>query len=499
MKVSFTTHAIPKSHAVCVGVTADRTLTPTAEQLDTATGGAVWKAVNAAPRFKGDKRQFLEVLAPGGVDNSRIVLVGLGKPEELSESELESVGGELLAKLNASGESQATMVLDPLPGSPVAAPETAAHLAYGARLRSYRFDKYRTQEKAEDKPTLTKLAFALSDQQKAKAAYDPLDKVADGVFLTRDLVSEPANVMSPEALAEECGKLEKLGVEIEVLDTKTMGKLGMGALLGVAQGSVREPKLVTMRWQGGKGKKTPLAVVGKGVCFDSGGISLKPAQGMGDMKWDMGGAGVTIGLMKALAGRKAKLNVVGVVGLVENMPDGNAYRPGDVLTSMSGQTIEVLNTDAEGRLVLADAFWYTQQTFEPKTMINLATLTGAVLVALGTRKAGLFANDDELATSLTAAGEGVGESVWRLPMDDEYDKDINSDIADMKNTGDGRNASATAAAQFLRRFVQKGVKWAHLDIAGVTWSSKDAALVPKGGTGFGVRLLNRLVEDQFEK
>jgi leucyl aminopeptidase len=273
----------------------------------------------------------------------------------------------------------------------------------------------------------------------------------------------------------------------------------MGALLAVAQGSRNEPRLVTMRWAGGKGKKTPLAVVGKGVCFDSGGISIKPAAGMGDMKWDMGGAGVTVGLMKALAGRKAPVNVVGVVGLVENMPDGNAYRPGDVLTSMSGQTIEVHNTDAEGRLVLADAFWYTQQTFEPESMIDLATLTGAVLIALGNRRAGLFANDDDLARQLGEAGEAVGEKLWRLPVDDEYDKDIDSDVADMKNVGDGRNASSTAAAQFLRRFVQKGVRWAHLDIAGVTWSTKDQPVVPKGGTGFGVRLLDRLVTDQFER
>jgi leucyl aminopeptidase len=499
MKVSFTTHGLPKTHAVCVGVGADRTLTASAEQLDTATGGALWKAINAAPKFKGDKRQLLEVLAPSGLDNSRVLLVGLGKPEELTESDLEAIGGELTAKLNAVGESEAQVVLDPLSSAPVAPAQMAARMAYGARLRSYRFDKYRTQEKAEDKPTLAKLSFALKDQDKAKTAFEPLDRVADGVVLTRDLVSEPANVLTPAALAEQCRELEKLGVEVEVLDVKSMKKLGMGALLAVAQGSRNEPKLVSMRWAGGKGKKTPLAVVGKGVCFDSGGISIKPAAGMGDMKWDMGGAGVTVGLMKALAGRKAPVNVVGVVGLVENMPDGNAYRPGDVLTSMSGQTIEVHNTDAEGRLVLADAFWYTQQTFEPETMVNLATLTGAVLIALGNRRAGLFSNDDDLARQLSEAGDTVGEKLWRLPVDDEYDKDINSDVADMKNVGDGRNASSTAAAQFLRRFVQKGVRWAHLDIAGVTWSTKDQAIVPKGGTGFGVRLLDRLVADQFER
>ena len=499
MKVAFTSHSLPANHAVCVGVTADRTLSASAQKLDEATGGALARAIQASGKFKGEKRQLLEVLAPAGLENSRVLLVGLGKPEELDAGEMEAIGGELVARLNAAGESQATFVLDQLAGAPVTAPQAAARLGLGARLRSYRFDRYRTQEKAEDKPTLTQFTLALSHKKEAENAYQPLEKVADGVEMTRDLVSEPANVLTPETLAAECRKLEELGVEVEVLDAKAMRKLGMGALLAVAQGSDKEPKLVTMRWQGGAGKKTPLAVVGKGVCFDSGGISLKPAQGMGDMKWDMGGAGVTVGLIKALAGRKAKLNAVGVVGLVENMPGGAAYRPGDVLTSMSGQTVEVHNTDAEGRLVLADALWYTQQTYQPETMVNLATLTGAVLVALGNRRAGLFANDDDLAQQLTAAGEAVGERLWRLPMDDEYDKDINSDIADMKNVGDGRNASSTAAAQFLRRFVQKGTKWAHLDIAGVTWSTKDAPTVPKGGTGFGVRLLDRFVGDQFER
>ncbi|MBK1697503.1 leucyl aminopeptidase [Rhodovibrio salinarum] len=499
MKVAFTSHSLPTSDAVCVGVTADRTLTASAQKLDQATDGALSRALKASARFTGDKQQLLEVLTPAGVENSRVLLVGLGKPDALDVGDLEAIGGELVAKLNAVGESQATFVLDALAGAPVTAPQAAARLALGARLRSYRFDKYRTQEKAEDKPSLTQFTVALSHKKDADNAYRPLEKLASGVETTRDLVSEPANVLTPEALAAECRKLEELGVEVEVLDAKAMRKLGMGALLAVAQGSDKEPKLVTMRWQGGSGKKTPLAVVGKGVCFDSGGISLKPAQGMGDMKWDMGGAGVTVGLMKALAGRKAKLNAVGVVGLVENMPGGAAYRPGDVLTTMSGQTVEVQNTDAEGRLVLADALWYAQQTYEPETMVNLATLTGAVLVALGNRRAGLFANDDTLAQQLTQAGESVGEKLWRLPMDDEYDKDVNSDIADMKNVGDGRNASSTAAAQFLRRFIQKGTKWAHLDIAGVTWSTKDAPIVPKGGTGFGVRLLDCFVADRFER
>jgi leucyl aminopeptidase len=319
------------------------------------------------------------------------------------------------------------------------------------------------------------------------------------VFFTRDLVSEPANVLYPETLARQAKSLTNLGVAVEVLDDKRMKRLGMGALLGVAQGSVRPPRLVIMRWKGAPkaGDKRLVAFVGKGVTFDTGGISIKPSSGMGDMKWDMGGAGVVIGVMKALAGRKAKVNAVGVIGLVENMPSGSAQRPGDIVTSMSGQTIEVLNTDAEGRLVLADGLWYCQDRFKPKVMVDLATLTGAVIVALGHEYAGLFSNDDKIADALIAAGKAVGEGLWRLPLAEAYDKELNCDIADMKNITGTRGAGSVTAAQFLQRFVNE-VPWAHLDIAGITWSKKDAPTVPKGGTGFGVRLLDRFVRDQYE-
>ncbi len=320
------------------------------------------------------------------------------------------------------------------------------------------------------------------------------------MFFTRDLVSEPANVIYPETLAEQARSLEKVGVEVEVLDERAMRELGMGALLGVAQGSARPPRLVVMQWRGaGKadGRTAPLAFIGKGVTFDTGGISIKPAAGMGDMKWDMAGSAVVIGLMRLLAARKAKVDAVGIVGLVENMPSGTAQRPGDIVTSMSGQTIEVLNTDAEGRLVLADAMWYCQDRFEPRLMIDLATLTGAVIVALGHHNAGLFANDDELASRLTEAGKAVGEEVWRLPLAEAYDRDIDSDAADVKNIGGGRAGGSITAAQFLQRFVNK-VPWAHLDIAGMAWSSKDAATVPKGATAFGVRLLDRFVARYYE-
>ncbi|MCW8970556.1 MAG: leucyl aminopeptidase, partial [Rhodospirillales bacterium] len=381
--------------------------------------------------------------------------------------------------------------------------------AYGAVLRSYRFDKYRTRgdDNGSGKPALSSIKFLCAGEARAKSLFARLSKIADGVFFTRDLVSEPANVLYPETLAKQAESLKKLGVKVKVMGVAEMRKLGMGALLGVGQGSARESRLVTMHWQGaggagkgGKGGKkaaAPIAFVGKGVTFDSGGISIKPAAGMEDMKWDMGGAGAVIGLMRALAGRKAKADVVGIVGLVENMPSGTAQRPGDIVTSMSGQTIEVLNTDAEGRLVLADAIWYCKETFKPRAIIDLATLTGAIMVSLGTEKAGLFSNDDDLAAKLFDAGEAEGEHLWRMPLGKEYDDLLKSDVADMKNIG-GRWGGSITAAQFLQRFVGD-TPWAHLDIAGVTWWKADKPTIPKGGTGFGVRLLDRFVADHHEK
>jgi leucyl aminopeptidase len=388
--------------------------------------------------------------------------------------------------------------LGSLDGAKLAPAEAAANVAFGARLRSYRFDKYRTQLKAEQKPTLKKLTLQSDVATAAKKAFADLDKLADGVFFTRDLVSEPGNVLYPESLAEQAASLAELGVEVEALDEKKMKKLGMGALLGVGQGSARPPRLVVMAWLGAKDKQAaPVAIVGKGITFDTGGISLKPGAGMEEMKWDMGGSGTVIGLMKALAGRKARVNVVGVVALAENMPDGNAIRPGDILETMSGQTIECNNTDAEGRLVLADALWYTQDRFKPRLMVDLATLTGAILVALGSEYAGLFSNNDELAERLTAAGKAVGEHLWRMPLNDAYDRAIDSDVADVKNISGDRNAGASIGGVFLQRFVN-GVPWAHLDIAGMAWSKKDAPTVPKGATGYGVRLLERFIADHYE-
>lgn len=497
MKISFAKAGLPKTGALVVGVFAQRALSTTAQAVDEATGGTLTRAMEAA-RFDGKADQTLTLLCPAGVDVTRVVAIGLGDPASLSLSSLQAFGGAACAALQGGTEKQGAIAVDLPADSALDAGQAAANVAYGVRLRSYRFDKYRTQEKKDDKPRLEKVEVLSTAGSDAKKLFAPLDAVADGVFLTRDLQSEPANILGPEELAKECARLEKMGVKVTVLGEKEMRKLGMGALLGVGQGSVRESQVVAMEWRGAADKDAaPLAIVGKGVCFDSGGISIKPAGGMEDMKWDMGGAGVTVGLLKALAGRKAKVNVVGLVGLVENMPSGNAQRPGDVVTSMSGQTIEVINTDAEGRLVLCDVLTYCQKEFKPKAIVDLATLTGAIIISLGSEHAGLFSNDDSLADTLLAAGKASGEKLWRMPLSDAYDKQIKSDIADMKNVG-GREAGSITAAQFLQRFIDKGTPWAHLDIAGVTWGKKDTSLVPKGATAFGVRLLDQLVTEQYE-
>jgi leucyl aminopeptidase len=489
LDIAFTKPALPKTGALVLLVAAAESASGLWQQADQATGGAVARAIEAAS-FTGGKGKSCVVLGPGA-GLTRILVIGLGKREELTARTLEEAGGIIATQL--AKEATAAVAASGLSA------EQTASLAFGAVLRGYRFDKYRTKEKAEDKPKLAKLTVLADDVAHARTAFSPMRAVADGVFLTRDLVSEPPNVLNPAEMAERCKKLTHLGLKVEVLGPKEMGKLGFGALLGVAQGSVNEPRMVVMQWNGAgarKGRQKPVAFIGKGVTFDSGGISIKPAAGMEDMKWDMGGAGTVIGLMAALAGRKAKVDAVGLVGLVENMPSGSAQRPGDVVTSYSGQTIEVINTDAEGRLVLADVLWYAQQKYDPQIMVDLATLTGAIIIGLGHEYAGLFANDDTLAERLAAAGKETGELLWRMPLDEAYDKQIKSDIADMKNVG-GRPGGSITAAQFVQRFVN-GKPWAHLDIAGTAWSSKDSATVPKGATAFGVRLLDRLVAEHYE-
>ncbi|MFM2128681.1 MAG: hypothetical protein RL477_227 [Pseudomonadota bacterium] len=474
-------------------------LTPGGEAIDAALGGCITRAI-AAARFKARKGTALTVLAPAG-GPARVVVAGLGKAEALDALAAEAAGGAAYAELARGGEAAAALLAElPRGARKIRLADLAADIATGARLRSYRFDKYRTKEKPEDKPKLQTLTIHVKGAAAAKKAFGPREAVVDGVFFTRDLVSEPGNVIYPESLADEARKLARLGVKVEVLDEKKMKSLGFGALLGVAQGSARPPRLVVMTWMHGPrtgGGARPIAILGKGVTFDSGGISIKPSKGMEDMKWDMGGAGVVIGLMKALAGRRARVNVVGVIGLVENMPSGTAQRPGDIVKSYSGQTVEVLNTDAEGRLVLADALWYCQERFKPRFMIDLATLTGAIIISLANVYAGLFANDDTLARRLEEAGSETGERLWRMPLDEAYDRMMDSKVADVQNISSGNGGGSITAAQFLQRFTNK-VPWAHLDIAGVTWSNKDAPTVPQGGTGFGVRLLDRLIARHYE-
>lgn len=497
MKINFAEPGSPKAGAAVVGVLEEGRFTVSAEALDRESKGALRRAV-AASRFTGKKDEILAVLAPADLPLARIVLAGLGKPAALDALQFQNLGGNLAAHLNGAGEKQAAFLLDPVEGSALSLDEAAANLAYGLLLRSYRFDRYRTKEKPENKPTLEKFAVHLSEPAAAKRRFQKLEKLAEALAFARDLVSEPANVLYPESFAAKARELEELGVKVEILDEKKLAKLGMGALLGVAQGSARPPRLVIMHYEGKDAKEeAPLAFVGKGVTFDSGGISIKPSAGMEEMKWDMAGAAIVIGLIRALAARKAKVNAVGIVGLVENMPSGTAQRPGDIVKSCSGQTIEVLNTDAEGRLVLADALWYCQDRFKPRLMIDLATLTGAIVVALGGEHAGLFSNNDELADRIAAAGKAVGEAVWRLPLAEAYDRLLDSDSADMRNVTNDRAAGSITAAQFLQRFVN-GVPWAHIDIAGVTWTKKDAPTVPKGASAFGVRLLDRLVADHYE-
>ena len=496
MNISFADISLTKPGTLAVLVTEGASLRGAAADLDGKTGGVLKRAMKA-DGFSGKAGSVLDLVGPRGVAAGRILLIGLGKAADLTSAGMEKAGGELLGRLEKTKESPLSVVLDGISASKLTAGEAAARVAFGVKLRSYSFEKYKTKKKEDDtKRGVKSLTLMTRAAAAARKDYATLAKIADGMFLTRDLVNEPPNVLHPGEFAKRAKALSKLGVKVEVLGEAQMKKLGMGSLLGVGYGSQHESKLVIMRWSGGKAGEKPVAFVGKGVCFDTGGISLKPPAGMEDMKGDMGGAACVTGLMHALAARKAKVNVIGVIGLVENMPDGKAQRPGDIVISMSGQTIEIINTDAEGRLVLADALWYTQNRFKPKFMVDLATLTGAIMVALGKEYAGLFSNDDKLSKQLFDAGEAVGEHVWRLPMGAAYDKQIDSRFADMKNTG-GRDGGSITAAQFLQRFVNK-VPWAHLDIAGTAMASPQTATNRSWGSGWGVRLLDRLVADHYE-
>ncbi|MBK8083694.1 MAG: leucyl aminopeptidase [Devosia sp.] len=452
-----------------------------------------WARVSAAAKFRGRQGQALEILDPAGLEAERLLVLGTGKAGQgASLAGWADRGGSLAAKLLTLKVERAAVLLD----DEAATPERVAALAAGLRLRHYRFDRYKTPKKEDAGDGVLTVTLHVASKQAADRAIADRMATVDGTLLARDLVHRPPNELGTLEFAAEAARLADLGVGIEMLDQPAMAALGMQALLGVARGSARPPRLVIMRWQGGKSDDAPLAFVGKGVVFDSGGISIKPGAGMEDMKGDMGGAAAVTGLMLALATRKASVNVVGVIGLVENMPSGTAMRPGDILTAMSGTTIEIVNTDAEGRLVLADALWYTQDRFRPRLMIDLATLTGAIGVALGSDHAGLFSNDDELAARLIAAGLDSGEKLWRLPMGPAYDKLIESRFADIKNSG-GRPAGSITAAQFLLRFVND-VPWAHLDIAGVALNSPHSETNASWSSGFGVAVLDRLVRDHYE-
>jgi len=493
MKIDFVAadSALSKTSAVAVLAFDKGPLAGGAADLNKATGGALARAI-AGGRFNGAVGQSLDIVAPSGIDAARALVVGAGPRDKLDEKTIELVAAHAFQAVKMSGAD--TLVLR-IPGI---APGLAAHAGFGMRLASYRFDKYRTREKADKKPSVARVDIAVDDPKAAAKAFKALGGLADAVIFARDLVSEPANVLYPEEYARRVKKLEKLGLEVEILGEKEMKKLGMGALLGVGQGSVRESQLAVIQWNGAKDPdEAPVAFVGKGVCFDSGGISIKGAEGMEEMITDMGGSAAVAGVMSALAARKAKVNAVGILGIVENMPDGNAQRPGDVVTTMSGQTVEVINTDAEGRLVLADAVWYCQKRFKPKFIVDLATLTGAIIVSLGKDLAGLFSNNDVLADNLLAASKATDEPLWRMPLPPQYDKLLDSGVADMKNTGTRHGGSITAAL-FIQRFVN-GVPWAHLDIAPTAWKpGSTVPTIPSGATGFGVRLLDRLVADFYE-
>ena len=478
-------------------------LTSAAQDLDKKTKGLLTKAAQITT-FKGKKGTSVDVLAPQGVKFGRIVLVGLGKPAEFTHEDWLNLGGTTRAKLTGREGASAHVYLETVKGD--VTPASVAAFALGAQLRGYKFDKYKSKKakadsaaKSDGDKVLKKLVVHSADPRAAAQAFNPERAILDGVNMARDLVNEPANVLGPAEFASKVKALAKAGLQVEVLSEATLKRLGMGALLAVGQGSDRPSHVVVMQWKGAGPKGgAPVAIVGKGVTFDTGGISLKPSTGMEDMKGDMAGAACVVGLMLALAERKAKVNAVGVIGLTENMPGGGATRPGDVVEAMSGTTIEVLNTDAEGRMVLADCLWYAQDKFKPKAVINLATLTGAVMVALGKEHAGLFSNNDELSERLTAAGKETGEKLWRLPLGPKYDKLIDSKVADIKNTG-GRWGGSISAAQFLQRFVKEGTPWAHLDIAGTAMASGDTDINRSWGSGFGVRLLDKLIRDYYER
>ena len=461
-------------------VDGDAPSSAVAKRLDRLTRGAIGRAMAGEVWGRVKPGEALELAYPAGLAAEALHLLRLPRRAEVAVARK---AGGAIARLCGKDPVLALVEGHPRHGD----------LILGLLLRAYSFDHYKSGEK-KAKGSVT---LMVNDVAAAQASYTAANALAQGVFLTRDLVNEPANVLTTTAFSHRLTGLRDLGVHVEVLDEAELERLGMRLLLGVGVGSECPSQVVVMRWNGGVAGDAPFALVGKGVCFDTGGISIKPAGGMEEMTMDMGGAGVVAGVMKTLALRGAKANVVGLVGLVENMPDGRAQRPGDIVKSMKGDTVEVINTDAEGRLVLADVLWYAQETFKPKAIINLATLTGAIIVALGSEHAGVFSNNDALCNAFLKAAAAEHEGAWRMPMGQAYDDRLKSRLADMMNVG-GRDGGAIVAAQFIKRFIKDDMPWVHLDIAGVTLLKGDTSVAPKGATGWGVLALNRLIADMFE-
>ncbi len=499
--IEFLDQKMPQTGTLVLFAAGKKRTSASFKKLDKLCGGQVGRAM-AVSSFEGGKSENIEILSPANTDLTRIIVVGLGDDANEVSRDWMNLGGRISGLVKDDPSGRVNILADNIGKDHIFSPIAVASIATGFLMKRYEFKKYKSKDKDKSKSKNKKgairtLAMACKSHEEAHRAFVELDALRSGVFMARDLVNEPGNILGPVEFALRVRELEGLGIEVTILDEAEMAAKGMNALLAVGQGSERESRLAIMRWNGAdNAKEKPLAIVGKGVSFDSGGISIKPSAGMEDMKGDMGGAACVTGLMKALAMRKAKANIVGVIGLSENMPDGKAQRPGDIVTSMSGQTIEVINTDAEGRLVLADALTYAIDTYKPRLVIDLATLTGAILVALGKEYAGLFSNNDRLANRLLKAGDKTGEKLWRMPLGKKYDKLIDSRIADMKNTG-GRLAGSTTAAQFLQRYVGD-VAWAHLDIAGTAMGSPKSDINTSWGSGFGVQLLNEFIAENYE-
>lgn len=493
-KITFAKSPAASVKTAIIPVYKDGKLSPAAK----ADKKIITHVIGNNPNFKGKLGQTLNISMAENSDFDHIVLLGLDDPKDLDALKAQEAGGKLFIALKALGTSTAALILEE--DKAIKKLETAdlgANIAYGLNLRSYTFNRYKTKPK---KPAPELKTFSVTNDKSAaiKKAYTELENISEGVFTARDLVNMPPNDLHPESYAKFIQtELKPLGISIEIIDEKKMAKLGMEAILAVGKGSENQPRMVVMQWKGapkGKSKEAPIALVGKGVTFDTGGISIKPGAGMDEMKMDMGGSAAVIGTMKSIALNKVKKDVVAIVGLAENMPSHNAYRPGDIIGSLSGKTIEVLNTDAEGRLVLADCLTHIQAKFKPKAIIDLATLTGAMMVALGHEYCGTFANDDKLWTNMEKASATTGEKLWRMPLDKVFKDDMVSNVADLQNLGkSGRYAGACTAAGFLEHFIEKDTPWAHMDIAGTAWRKSDQPTVPKYGSGFGVRLLTELI------